>query len=111
MNAMQLLIFLIILFLPSSFAALSNVTIDDQNGDPTNGSKINYNPPSAWKEGQVCTSCSARVTPASSAWMGTWMDASYNPPGGNLNNVPGQIIQASVPFIGEYLTESPTMVY
>ena len=101
MIIVQTLVFSSILLFPSSYAALSNVTIDDQIGDPTNGLQINYNPPDAWKGGQICSACSAKVTPASDAWMGTWMDASFNPSGTGTNKVPGQIIQASLSFVGE----------
>ena len=111
MIAVRLLILILVFLLPSSFAALSNVTIDDQNGDPTNGLKINYNPSAAWQVGQTCTDCTAKVTPASDAWMGTWMDSSFNPAGTITSSVAGQIIQASVSFVGEYLAETPTMAY
>ena len=98
-------------YLPSSFATLSNITIDDQNGDPTNGLKINYNPPSAWHAGQTCTVCTAKVIPATDAWMGTWTDGSFNPVGTNTNNVPGQIIHASLSFTGKYQAECPTTTH
>ena len=107
----RVLTFLTTILFPFSFAALSNVTIDDQNGDPTNGLKINYNPPSAWHAGQTCTVCTAKVIPATDAWMGTWTDGSFNPVGTNTNNVPGQIIQASLSFIGEYQAECPTTTH
>ena len=107
----RLLTFLTTILVHFSFAALFNVTIDDQNGDPTNGLKINYNPPSAWHAGQTCTVCTAKVIPATDAWMGTWTDGSFNPVGTNTNNVPGQIIQASLSFTGEYQAEYPTTTH
>lgn len=92
---------LLFLFLPPfSLARLVNITIDDQNGDPQTGQVINYNPPEAWQPGQTCSDCTAKPSPASNAYMGTWQDASYNPNDTATNSVPGQVIQASVPFIG-----------
>ena len=104
---MRLLLFLTTLIPLPSFAASYNVTIDDQYGDPTNGLQIVYNPPSAWQKGQICADCAAKVTPANDAWMGTWMDATYSPSGDVTNKVPGQIIQASLSFTGEYFSEIP----
>ena len=111
MIAVRLLRFLYSFLLLSSIVALSNVTIDDQYGDPTNGLQIVYNPPSAWQKGQTCTNCTATVTPASDTWMGTWMDATYNPSGDVTNKVPGQIIQASISFTGEYQAECPMTIH
>ncbi|KAI5117400.1 hypothetical protein M0805_004622 [Coniferiporia weirii] len=84
----------------TSLADLVNVTIDDQFGDPTNGQHIFYDPSEAWQAGQTCTSCTARPSPASDAYLGTWTDATFNPSGTVTNSVPDQIIQASVSFVG-----------
>ena len=81
-------------------AKLYNVTIDDQDGDPTNGNKIIYTPSTSWQAGQNCTPCTARPTPQSSAYLGTWMDSTFNPDGTGTNDTPGQIIQAGVSFTG-----------
>ena len=85
------------------YPRLVNFTIDDQDGDPTNGQQIRYDPPSAWSAGQLCTGCSAQPKPQSSAYLGTWMDATFNPdgPSANISGVPGQIVQATTNFIGE----------
>lgn len=95
--------------IPFSLARLVNITIDDQNGDPQTGQVINYNPPEAWKPGQTCTGCTAKPSPASNAYMGTWQDASYNPNDTATNSVPGQVIQASVPFIGGSYNTDPSI--
>ncbi|KAL5478441.1 hypothetical protein ACEPAI_2625 [Sanghuangporus weigelae] len=80
------------------FARSYNVTIDDQMGDPTTGRSISYSPADVWNDGQTCERCTARPSPASNAYMGTWKDATFLPP-----DDPGEtaeIVQASVPFIG-----------
>ncbi|KAI5118094.1 hypothetical protein M0805_007743 [Coniferiporia weirii] len=90
-----------LLLLPRvSLANPINVTIDDQFGDPTNGQSILYSPSAAWQAGQTCTECKAKVSPASDAYLGTWMDATFNPLGSTANSVPGQIIRASTTFFG-----------
>ena len=76
-----------------------NVTIDDQGGDPTNGNQIIYTPSGAWQAGQNCTTCTAQPS-QSDAYLGTWMDSTFNPNGTKTNDTPGQIIQASVSFTG-----------
>ena len=80
-----------------------NVTIDDYFGDPTTGQVILYNPPEAWQTGLDCEPCSAKPRPVSNAYNSTWMDGSFFPAGQGPNNVTGQIISASVPFIGKFL--------
>lgn len=77
-----------------------NVTVDDQDGDPTNGNKIIYTPSTSWQTGQNCTTCTAQPSPQSSAYLGTWMDSTFNPNGTGTNGTPGQIIQASLTFTG-----------
>ena len=88
-------------FVTHVFAGLVNVTIDDQSGDPTTGGHINYTPSDAWQVGQTCQSCTAKPAPADDAYMGTWTDASFNPSGTSTNDDPGEIIRASVSFVGE----------
>ena len=95
------------LFLANTLWRLSpvsgaNIIIDDQFGDPVTGAHITYEPAVSWQKGQTCQNCTAKPTPASDAWMGTWMDASFNPSGTATNSVPGQIISATVPFTGSY---------
>ena len=43
--------------------------------------------------------------------MGTWQDASYNPNDTATNSVPGQVIQASVPFIGGSYNTDPSIFF
>ncbi|KAL5490659.1 hypothetical protein ACEPAI_5493 [Sanghuangporus weigelae] len=77
-----------------------NVTIDDQFGDPTTGQVIQYNPSGAWHPGQSCEPCTAKPRPISNAHNGTWTDGTFFPEGTGTNGLSGQIISASVPFIG-----------
>ncbi|PAV23423.1 hypothetical protein PNOK_0049100 [Pyrrhoderma noxium] len=88
------------LFITHALAALVNVTIDDQFGDPSTGQHIAYSPEDAWQVGQTCQACTAKPTPAEDAYLGTWSDASFNPSGNATNDVPGQVIKASVSFTG-----------
>lgn len=76
-----------------------NITIDDQDGDPSNGNHITYTPLGAWHVGQNCSVCLTDVTPQSSAYLGTWMDATFFPFGETVV-APGQVLQASVNFVG-----------
>lgn len=89
------------LFITHALAVLVNVTIDDQFGDPSTGQHIAYSPEDAWQVGQTCQACTAKPTPAEDAYLGTWSDASFNPSGNATNDVPGQVIKASVSFTGE----------
>lgn len=82
-------------------AAQSNITVDDQGGDPTNDAHILYTPSGAWNVGQSCAGCTAKPSPQSDAYLGTWMDATFNPNGTTTNKTPGQIPQASFNFIGK----------
>ncbi len=60
------------LFFSSALATLVNVTVDDQNGDPTTGNTISYTPADAWDVNSLpCNSCSTQVD-ASKAWNETW---------------------------------------
>lgn len=82
------------------------MTIDDQDGDPTNGNHIIYTPDGAWSVGQNCSGCTAKPSPQSDAYLGTWMDATFNPAGTVTNSVPDQIIQASVNFVGVFASRN-----
>ncbi|KAL5490713.1 hypothetical protein ACEPAI_5547 [Sanghuangporus weigelae] len=77
-----------------------NVTIDDAFGDPTNGRQIQYFPSTAWQRGDGCQPCTAKPSPASDAWLGTWHDATFNPNDTATNSALGQIIVASAQFTG-----------
>ncbi|KAL5528883.1 hypothetical protein ACEPAG_4857 [Sanghuangporus baumii] len=77
-----------------------NVTIDDQFGDPTTGQIVQYNPSGAWQPGQSCEACTAKPQPINNAYNGTWTDGTFFPEGTGMNGLSGQIISASVPFIG-----------
>ncbi|KAI5117398.1 hypothetical protein M0805_004620 [Coniferiporia weirii] len=92
-------LFLLLLF-RTSLADPVNVTIDDQDGDPTNGQHISYSPPGAWQAGQTCTDCTAKPSPASDAYLGTWTDSTFYPAGDTTVSTSGQIIQASASFVG-----------
>ena len=96
-------VFLFLLLLPSSGKRV-NVTIDDFFGDPTNNQKIQYFPSAAWQSGNGCERCTAKPTPASSAWLGTWHDSSFNPNDTATNSALGQIIVASAQFSGEIMS-------
>ena len=89
-------------FLASSSASLVNVTIDDAFGDPKTGQQIAYQPSNAWQAGNGCQPCTAKPSPASEAWAGTWHDASFNPNDTATNVALGQLISASVSFTGVY---------
>lgn len=79
-----------------------NITIDDELGDPLTGQKISYLPDGAWQQGNNCELCTAKPAPASDAFDGTWHDATFNPTGTATNDIPDQIIAASVQFEGEF---------
>ena len=56
------------------FAALKNVTVDDDGLDPTNGGRIEYSPDDgSFSLGQVCSDCLAKLN-ASLVYNGTWRD-------------------------------------
>ncbi|EJD06217.1 uncharacterized protein FOMMEDRAFT_145466 [Fomitiporia mediterranea MF3/22] len=93
-----LLCFLLASFARHTRGVLNNVTIDDQNGDPTTGQYIQYSPSEAWRRGQDCNNCTARPN-AARTFDGTWMDATYFPDGiGEPTG--GQILYANVSFTG-----------
>ncbi|KAI5117401.1 hypothetical protein M0805_004623 [Coniferiporia weirii] len=90
----------LLLLSPTSLADSVNVTIDDQFGDPTNGQHIFYEPSEAWKVGQTCTDCAAKLSPVSDVYLGTWMDSTFYPAGDASVSTSGQISTASVSFVG-----------
>ena len=100
-----LLLFSISLSIFIHFAVTSarqfNVTIDDQEGDPTNGNQIIYTPDGAWNIGQNCSKCVAKPTPKSDAYLGTWMDSTFLATGKSA--FVGQVLQASISFVGTSL--------
>ncbi|GJE89253.1 hypothetical protein PsYK624_053490 [Phanerochaete sordida] len=59
-----------------AFAALVNVTVDDQGADPTSKYGFSFNPP--WIIGQNCPGCEAKPDPKQ-AHGGTWSDITYDP--------------------------------
>lgn len=75
-----------------------NITIDDQDGDPTNGEKIVYTPGASWNIGQDCSGCHLKP-PETDAFDGTWMDSTYWNTS-DTNPEAGHIVQASVGFKG-----------
>lgn len=93
---------LLLLFLFCISVRQFNATIDDQIGDPTNGNHTMHSPQGACNVGQNCTVCAAKVSPECDAYLGTWMDTTYNPSGTNVNNDPGQVVEASVNFVGAH---------
>lgn len=56
--------------------AITNITIDDTNGDPTTGTQILYSPAGFWKLGPTCGNCTAQPDPTK-AYEQTWRDTSY----------------------------------
>ena len=91
------LLSVLIMFINRSSTALQyNVTIDDQNGDPTNNNLIQYDSQEEWITGQNCTDCDLSPSLSSNAYFGTWMNATYRTIGLDA----GHIKQASVTFEG-----------
>ncbi|SJL05382.1 uncharacterized protein ARMOST_08749 [Armillaria ostoyae] len=80
------------LFSSSALATLVNVTVDDQNGDPTTRDTISYTPADAWVVNSPCNNCSTQVD-ASKAWNETWHV-------GKFSNKSTSVLQASYPFSG-----------
>ncbi|KAK0232898.1 hypothetical protein IW262DRAFT_32181 [Armillaria fumosa] len=72
-SSMRLLLSLLslALFFSSTLAALVNVTVDDQNGDPKTQDTVSYTPADAWTVNSTCNNCFAPVDP-SKAWDRTW---------------------------------------
>ncbi|KAK0506422.1 hypothetical protein EDD18DRAFT_1342731 [Armillaria luteobubalina] len=93
-SSMRLLLSLLLLalFLSSTLAALVNVTVDDQNGDPITQDTISYTPADAWTVSSACNNCFAPVD-SSQAWDQTWHV-------GKFNNESTAVLQASYTFSG-----------
>lgn len=89
-------VFILGLFVSSTSAARVNVTVDDAEVD--NGvSRITYSDPTAWKQGNGCTTCAAH--PSSSDMLdGTWHDTSFP-----TNGTQSDLRNATLLFNGEYL--------
>ncbi|KAH6912760.1 hypothetical protein BKA70DRAFT_1184023 [Coprinopsis sp. MPI-PUGE-AT-0042] len=80
--------FLVSLVAPRCLAKLVNATIDDTFGDTRSGSKFQYTPPVAWRDGQVpCPVCNARPNSAQ-LYNRTWHDSTRSDPNEALNNIP-----------------------
>ena len=63
----------------ASAYALTNVTVDDENGDEFTGVKPIYTPSGSsgnWVQGAYCAGCFARPDP-SKALDGTWHDSTH----------------------------------
>ena len=93
-------VFSVLFFSHFARAAPTNITIDDTD------ERITYAPTLAWQAGQLCQNCTAKAD-VNQAYGGTWHDASYNPPGGRSNPVPGQIISVTMDFTGERTSRKP----
>lgn len=78
------------LFFSSAWATLVTVTVDDQNGDPTN--TVLYTPQEAWAVNSPCNECDAQVN-ASKAYDETWHV-------GKFNNKSTSVLYASYSFFG-----------
>lgn len=85
-------------FINVVLCVLTNVSIDDTDGDPITGQKIIYDSPT-WSFGPSCEDCEAIPTPASSAFLGTWHDTTFLPGNG--------LVSATALFTGDF-TSSPT---
>lgn len=72
-------------------AALVNVTVDDNAGDPVSLFKISYT--SSWNYGPDCSGCQAKLD-AKQVYMGSWHDATHKSSGIRQN--------ATFDFIGEH---------
>ncbi|GJE89322.1 hypothetical protein PsYK624_054210 [Phanerochaete sordida] len=64
-----------VLYPPTVFGALVNVTVDDQNLDPVTEESISYEGP--WDRQPGCLECTAKPDPLR-AYDGTWHDASFD---------------------------------
>jgi len=96
---MNLLLWLPFL-LPTSLAALVNVTIDNRYGDPQTGTQFAYSPNGAWFDGPGCSICKAQPDPTL-AYDDTWIDSTFNPLLGG-NAFPNTVLTASVNFTGAF---------
>ncbi|KAK0198120.1 hypothetical protein F5146DRAFT_73269 [Armillaria mellea] len=96
-SSMRLLLCLLsfTLFFSSALAALVNVTVDDQKGDPKTGATVSYTPADAWAISSPCDDCFAQVDP-SKAWYTTWHVGKFMP----QTNESAVVLQASYTFSG-----------
>ncbi|TFK57565.1 hypothetical protein OE88DRAFT_1804082 [Heliocybe sulcata] len=78
-------------------AVLTNVTVDDNNGDPVTHAKVTYSPAGVWNFGPQCVACTAHPDP-NQVYMRTWHDATYYPT--EPDNITENIVSMSVPFNG-----------
>ena len=98
-NCVNFLSVLLLFFNRSAYALQYNVTIDDQTRDPTNSNLIQYSPVEEWTIGQICTDCDLSPALRSDAYLGTWMNATYETDG----KFAGHVKQASITFEGTLL--------
>ena len=88
-----------------------NITIDDEEGDPTNQNHFSYYPSFSWQQGGGCGGCAAQPN-ASEALSGTWHDSSYysiGDPGPNPATA-GFISKAAVQFTGKHISPTLTII-
>ena len=64
-------------FVTFATGALTNVTVDDQGGDPASKYSISYT--TGWNLGQKCIPGCEAQPDASQAHSGTWSDTTYDP--------------------------------
>ncbi|KAF8987739.1 hypothetical protein BDQ17DRAFT_1334870 [Cyathus striatus] len=87
-------------FITTAEAVLVNVTVDDSLPDPLTGRPITYLPTDAWKDGVLCTDCTATVD-GGSMFDRTWHDGTYFPANSNLP--PTGPLNATFSFNGEII--------
>lgn len=86
-----------VLYPPTVFGALVNVTVDDQNLDPVTEESISYEGP--WDRQPGCLECTAKPDPLR-AYDGTWHDASFDVNSSSQLIVPN----ATFSFIGTLIS-------
>ncbi|TFK57566.1 hypothetical protein OE88DRAFT_1641182 [Heliocybe sulcata] len=79
---------------------LTNVTVDDTDGDSLTGAQVSYSPADAWNVGQECVGCTAHPDP-NQTYMGTWHDTTFIP--ATSATPTSNIVSLSVPFNGSAL--------
>ncbi|EJD00600.1 uncharacterized protein FOMMEDRAFT_30583 [Fomitiporia mediterranea MF3/22] len=98
---MRLTLPVILVLLATSSAGVTNVTIDDEFGDPTTGAHITYFPSAYWQQGDECKTCSGPANITDDVYKGTWHNATFYPSNTTVQGSnKGQIIGASVNFTG-----------
>jgi hypothetical protein len=68
--------FLLLVLLRGVDGIISNITVDDENGDEVTGAKPSFSPNDAWLQGAGCNGCAATPSLAF-AFDRTWHDATY----------------------------------